>query len=364
MKKNTINEILIKQTKRRNKVISMIFLIILISFISIFCLLSYVNKNKDYYITYSEKSNIDYKVFLKNNDFFSDDYLGPNKRYIANLIDYITAKFNYQLNFSDTEELEYKYSYQIDALVDVKLKDTEQSMYNKTITLIDKKEKITNEKNTNIEETINIDYNYFNDLIKKFVSMYDLNGIESTLTINMYVNVTGECEKITKNSENESIISLSIPLTTDTIAIDLSDNLVDTENNVMQCKNKFNNSYLFLFFGIIFLIIDFGLIIYTISYELKTRTAENIYDKELKKILNNYGSYIQNLESDFDFTDYQILKLNNFTDMLEIRDTIRSPILMKENTEKNEAYFAIPSNTKILYLYKLMVSDIKRQKKD
>ena len=92
-----------------------------------------------------------------------------------------------------------------------------------------------------------------------------------------------------------------------------------------------------------------------------TRTAENIYERELKKILNNYSSYIQTMHNDFDFKEYQLLKIDSFSDMLEIRDTIRQPILMRENNDRTGAYFVIPSNTKILYVYRLKVSDIERE---
>ena len=49
--------------------------------------------------------------------------------------------------------------------------------------------------------------------------------------------------------------------------------------------------------------------------------------------------------------------------MLEIRDTIRQPILMKENSEKTSAYFVIPSNTKILYVYRLKATIKKEAQK-
>lgn len=44
--------------------------------------------------------------------------------------------------------------------------------------------------------------------------------------------------------------------------------------------------------------------------------------------------------------------------MLEIRDTIKQPILMKENEDKTGAYFLIPSNTKILYVYRIFQNRI------
>ena len=257
--------------------------------------------------------------------------------------------------------VEYKYSYRIEASVDVKDRGTSTSLYNKTEELLNITEKTTNQVEVNIQEKVDIDYHYYNELIKNFVNIYDLENVESTLNINMYINVIGSCEEFEENSNKESVISLSIPLTTKTVAIDISDNLINTENNVMQCKKVYNNNLIFIVLGVVLSLLDLILIACTIKYEIKTRTAENIYERELKKILNNYSSYIQTINTDFDFKDYQLLKLDTFTDMLEIRDTIRQPILMKENSEKTGAYFLIPSNSKILYVYRLKVSDIEKE---
>ena len=114
-------------------------------------------------------------------------------------------------------------------------------------------------------------------------------------------------------------------------------------------------------FAIIFVSFAVIIIILMIRYIIKTRTAESIYEKELKKILNNYGTYIQMLGNDFYFKDYHMVKVDSFNDMLEIRDTIRQPILMRENQEKTGAYFIIPSSTKLLYIYRLKVSDIEKE---
>ena len=114
----------------------------------------------------------------------------------------------------------------------------------------------------------------------------------------------------------------------------------------------------FLVLGIVFGIAMISVGISTIRYSIRTSSLENLYESELKKILNHYSAYIQQLGSDFDFKDYQILKIDTFEDMLEIRDTIKQPILMKENEDKTGAYFLIPSNTKILYVYRIKIGDI------
>lgn len=359
MKRNQVNAILINQAKRRTTIFAFICVIFMSTILSILLFLTYSKQNQNYYVNYKENSKIDYNVFLKENDFFKDKYLGSGKQYIASLIDYITAEFKYNVSLEE-KNVDYKYSYRVEANINVKHKGMNTYLYNKDITLLEEKKSFSSQNNVEIDEKIDIDYNYYNDLIQKFISIYNLEDIESNLIVNMYINVIGSCEEFEKSSEKESVMSLSIPLTTKTMAIDISDNLINNDNNVMLCK-KANNNIAPLIFGVIFLILDMILIILTIRYEIKTRTAENIYERELKKILNNYSSYIQTMNSDFEFKDYQLLKIDTFTDMLEIRDTIRQPILMKENNDKTGAYFVIPSNSKILYVYRLKVSDIERK---
>ncbi len=360
MKKNQVNAMLLNQTKRRNTVFAFICLIIIVSSIILSSFLIYFERNKKQYVSYDEHSNIDYKVYLKNNEFFQEKYLDANRQYIASLIDYINATFDYKISLEE-KNIEYKYSYRIEANILVKEKGTDNPLFTENKILLSEKEQISSLNEATIHENINIDYNYYNNLIKNFIKIYDLDETESVLTINMYVNVIGSCEEFEENNEKESIMSLSIPLTTKTVGIELSNNLINSQNNVMQCKNVYNNNEIFIILGVLFSLIDLFLVIFVIKYEIKTRTAENIYERALKKILNNYSSYIQTLSADFDFNDYKLLKVDTFTDMLEIRDTIRQPILMKENKDRTGAYFIIPSNTNLLYVYRLKVGDNKKK---
>ena len=360
MKKNQVDAILVTQTKRRKKFIAFSCLILLVAVIAFTNVFLYIEKSKKQYISYKENSTIDYKVYLKENDFFNNNYLDKNNKYIASLIDYIDANFNYKLSLEE-KNIEYKYSYYIDSEVIVKEKNSNTPLYNTKSVIMEKRENNTLSNEVTIKENINIDYNYYNNLIKKFINIYGLDDTESTLMINLHVNAIGSCEDFESDSPKESVISLSIPLTTKTVEISFENNLVNTNNKLMQCKNTYQNSFVFLIIGILFGIIDLVLIIYIIKYEIKTRTAESVYERQIKSILNNYSSYIQNISNDFDFHDYQLLKVDSFTDMLEIRDTIKQPILMKENNDKTGTYFVIPSNTKILYVYRIKISDIKKK---
>lgn len=363
MKTKQINAILVDQPKRRRRIACYVCVIFVMFLFALSSFILFIEKNQTYYVSYHENSNIDYKVFLKDNDFFENNYLGANNQYIANIIDYIKADFNYKLNV-DKDDIDYKYKYRIESVVEVIDNYTKNSLYSVTDDLIEESVFYAeNQSVVNINKTLNIDYNYYNELIKKFVRIYELDEVESNLTINMYVDVLGECEDL-DSADTNSVISLTIPLTTKTMAIDIGYDLVDENNeSFMACKKADPIYYIFLIISIIFILLFILLIYKLIRYIIITRTAETIYEKELKKILNNYKSYIQKINNDFDLEGYQVLKVDTFTDMLEIRDTIQEPILMAENKSKTGVYFLIPSKTKILYLYGLKVSEIKKKMK-
>lgn len=353
MKKNQVNEKYAEEIQRNKTIISIACLILFIFIHSITFLVIYLNKNQNQYIKYSENSLIDYKVYLKDNDFFDTDYVTSENQYIASLIEYINTNFKYKLYFKE-EEIDFKYSYNIEAQINVKEKTQQKSLFNYKEILLEKKD--LESKNNNqvlISEKLDIDYNKYNNKIKKFINMYSLDDINSTLTINMYIDVYGSCEEFEKDSNNQAVISLSIPLTTKTVGIDISNNLINSEDNIMICKKE-KSTIALLVLSIFFMISGIILLIWSIKYIEKTRSAESKYEKELKKILYNYHSYIQETNSTFNLKDYKLVEIKNFNDMIEIRDTENKPILMTTNKEKNITYFLIPTNTNILYVYKLI----------
>ena len=211
MKKERVDAILLEQ-KRRKKIIKNSIVIVFIMLCSVLLLFLYYNSTKNYYAAYTEHSNLDYKVYLKENEFYEKNYLEKDNQYIASLIDYINAQFEYQLDLQDIN-VDYQYSYSIDAQVNVIDNTTKNPIFSKKIPIVEEKSKYSHrQKTVKILENVDIDYNYYNDLIKRFISIYDLDEASSTLDINMYVKVLGNCEDIVTADTNK-VITLSIPLT-------------------------------------------------------------------------------------------------------------------------------------------------------
>lgn len=363
MKKSQINEILVDQVNRKNTILAFVFSIVILIILSVSFILLNINGNKNYTVSYSENSDIDYKVFLKENPYFKNNYLKDGNQYLDVLIDYIDANFNYNISLAE-KDVDFDYTYRIDANVLVKTVKGQNPIYTFSDTLLDEVSNSSfNRSTVNINHNLTIDYNYYNDLIKEFVNTYGLENIESTLTVSMYVDVMGSCDEFSEDTNNESIISLVIPLTTKTVDIDIENDTINNRDNVMLCKKS--SSYT-LVFAILF-VISCGLmlvvIVKMVKYIIDTRSPEDVYNNELAKILNNYGTYIQEVTDGVDLTEYEVWKIKTFTDMMEISDRLNQPILMVENNRKNGVYFVIPNDDKRLYLYGFKVSEIKQQMK-
>ena len=362
MKRSQVNAMFIDQVKRKNRILFFSFLI-LISFS--FVILSFrkysIMKDNKVQIPYSESSDIDYKVFLKQNDFFNDSFLKKDSKYVASLVDYISADFIYNFNIkSNNFNSNYTYKYMIDAELVIKEKNVAKTLYSDKTELVQEQTYSSSSDLLSLKKNINIDYNYYNDIVKKFIGIYDLDNIDSYLTVTMHVKIDGDCTEL-DDLEKTVDVSLNIPLTTKTVDISIKSNLVEDNNGYLDfCLSEKKYAFIYLIIAISLLINAISLIIYIVNYAIATQTAEMQYRKELKSILSNYKSFIQKSNSKFDFTGYKTVKIDDFADMLEIRDTINQPILMVENSE-NSTCFMIPSNTKIVYIYLLRCCDIRKK---
>ena len=60
-------------------------------------------------INYSEYSGLDYQVYLKPNEFYTEEYLPKDMLYVANLIDKIKIDFRYRFAIEEQMDLMLKY---------------------------------------------------------------------------------------------------------------------------------------------------------------------------------------------------------------------------------------------------------------
>lgn len=307
-----------------------------------------------YYIGYRESGNIDYNVFLKENAFFEENYLGKDQSYVASLIDKIIADFSYEIDM-DTDDVNYRYSYTVKSRLEIIDNTSDVAIFNPEYELVNVQNRSQSSSNRlKINEIVVINYDEYNDLANKFLETYDLTSTTSNIVVTLEVDVLSDCEAFSGSAVDTYTSELRIPLTTKTVNIKMTSAVPDAEANMIACTRG-AGSEVFKTTAIVLGVVDAVMILLLVAFIYFTRTADITYAARVKKILSQYKSYIQRINNLFETSGYQIIFVSSFDEMLEIRDTIQAPILMYENEDKTCAKFMIPTDSKLLYVYKIEV---------
>ena len=360
MDKNRIErKILGHQRKRRNKKIRLLILSIFLIGISCILLLNYFRLSKNEYNKFYEDATLDYTVELKENEYYTKDYEFENNDLIASLINNININFKYSLNLEKNQS--YTYNYTILAKTKVQNDSNSISIYEKTDELINKEKQQSDSKTLNINENVQINYDEYNNKISEFVELYELDNTTSFLELEMYVYVISDYDGEQINKESK-VMTLSIPLTTNTINISIGQNVVKNEGQIIFQKSQYttNDIIYMLILGIILGVLGLLNFIKLIIYIFKTRSAETMYDQQLKMILFNYKNYIQKTNNKINEEEYKIIQINTFSEIIGLRDTIQSPILMyTEDNDRRTKFMII--NDGLLYIYILGANEIREE---
>ena len=342
----------IYQKRRKTIIVLLAVIIALVTVALAFTGVAYYKMNKDTYVSYTEKGEVVYKAYLADNKFYSEEYLNGSHAYVATLVEKMTADFSYNLQM-EADDVKYQYSYKIDAQVEVKDKETEMAIYNPVFELIPTKTTTAVGKKLLIEDSVAFNYNEYNKLAKDFIAAYNLDETESTLIVRMYVAVLGESESFANESQGNYIINLCVPLNKATVTPYVETTVTEEEGKILAVNNS--NKALYKKLTLIFAIADFILIAALFIYSTVTVDKHLDYSRKVKRILSNYKAYIQKINNPVDTSKYNVLNVDTFTELLEIRDTLQNPILMYENLDKTCSEFFIVTATGIIYMYKIQV---------
>lgn len=313
-----------------------------------------VNLESKYYIGYQERGSVDYTVFLKDNEFYSEGYLDKNQSYVASLIDRIIADFSYEIDM-DTDDVNYRYSYSINARLEIIDDSSGVAIFNPEYELVKEQNKSQSSSDRlRVNEIVVINYDEYNDLANRFLDTYDLSNTTSNIVLTMKVDVLSDCDAFSGSAADTYTSQLRIPLTTKTVNVKMTSTVPDAEANMIACMRG-AGSEVFRTTAIVLGVLDALMIALLAAFIYFTRTADITYAARVKKILSQYKSYIQKINNLFETKGYQIIMVDTFDEMLEIRDTIQAPILMHENADQTCCKFMIPTDSKLLYTYTIAV---------
>ena len=299
-------------------------------------------------INYNEKSDLDYKVYLKDNNFYDVDYLEKDKIYVASLIDKILIDFRY--NFNIEKESNVDFTYDIVAKLTINDETSGNNYYEKEYELLtDRKASLTDEKSYNLYEQISINYGYYNSLANSFKQQY---GIDTSSNLAVYL-------KINKASEitDTSTMFVKIPLSEKSVNIELNYQDINNSSYIVKTKNSHIDNIIFCILSIISLIITIYFLIKLIRLISLLNDKKSVYDKYVNRILNEYDRLIVENSTGPDLTKNNIIKISKFEELLDVRDNLKLPIMYYVVSKHNKSYFYIKHN-KDLYLMIIKAIDL------
>lgn len=357
MEKNHEDVVKYHQAKRKRHKIKLATITVVLFVISIILIGTYYYFDKEDVVTYKENSNVEYEVNIKENEFYDDSSIKDGMNTISILIKDIDAEFKYNLDLS--EELKYKYDYKIVAEVEVKEKSKSNSIYEKQYEIIKKDIQETQNNKLEILEKINIDYNRYNDEIKRLIEVYSLKDTISEIRLVLYVNVVNQNTGKSINATNK-VAQMTIPLTTNTVEITMNENVKGNQGETLKFGiSKENLNYIFVF-GFLMFVSSLLTLLNLVRYISDTRSAEKMYDDEMKKILFDYKSYIQKITDLLDYNDYKVINVETFKELMGMREELQSPILMYQEKNIRRTIFLMV-NQNLLFQF-ILDSNLIREK--
>lgn len=300
-------------------------------------------------LDYKETGDVNYKVFLKDNQFYSDGYLKEGMQYITYLIDYIDLEFKYDNNTKDS--IDYKYSYDVKALIKITEKDQESKVLYLNEEELLQSEILEGDNNFSIRENFKIDYNKYNVIVEKFKKQYGI-------AVDSYLIVTMNIVSISDNVPNFGHIDLSNELS---VKIPLSKNTIEISKNQINGSDKYTkyNTYikdnvLFILF-IISIVLEILLLalIFIYIYKLYNSTKD-LYDIKLKRILREYDRAIVSAKQLPNISKYNIIDLSSFEELLDAKDSTKDMIIFVEMEIGKESWFILTLENN-LYRYILKI---------
>lgn len=335
--------------KQKDKVIIIIIILILtiisiVSFFQIFKIIINLKGNpKNIIYTGKVIENTKYEVYLKNNNFIEEKILYEDSSYITSLIDNIKIKYNYIYNIDKNIDLNYSYK------IIANLKGTVENITNpilnqKYYLLNDIRTKKVN-KEIKINENIDIDISFYNNIIDNFLANYNI-PINANLSINLIINTIGQYNNKTLNKEH--IVEIVIPLGVKTFDIKKNINFDMEENIYLNDLPDKNKSFVNIIIYIIITSISITVGVYFIKRIINKNQGKFI--TMINKILKDYDNRIVEVKNFVKYKNWETVDVKNFEELINLSNEAFEPIFYwkKRFNQNKEVWFCILRD-KVIY---------------
>jgi hypothetical protein len=309
---------------------------------------------EEVYYNYNINRDVNYKVYLKDNDFYEEEYLDMDKQYTSELIDYIDIDFSYL--FTGSKLTDISYSYDVSGAIVGEYENTssgKSEIWRKKYTLLDAQSFIKNSSTTfDVNQNIKFDYQKYSEVVSDFRSRFKL-AIDANFVMTFDVTYTGKINGTDETVSGTDTIEISIPLSKTTLAITTKYDKNTNENLTSSYSTQ--DLWQVCVSAIVLIILT---ILFLLNKDKLITDKKTEYMKIRDKIMKDYKEIIVEVTSDANLDKLEILEIKTFDDMIDIEEELKSPILSYEIRKDKECWFVVV-NDKYAYRYILNSKSIK-----
>lgn len=302
--------------------------------------------------SYKQNINVDYEVFLKPNNFFQYEKLGPNMAYIVPITDYIKTYLSY--NFIGTDSVEFNGSYEVVQSCTAymiekefgsdEVKKTKVWQFDEVLVPVTNFSQ--NGKEINISHEVPIDIIKQFDFLNKMKEELRFSPDLVELTVQYKVNINAK----TKYGDIEDAVVANMVIPIGGSVFEVSGVLADQKEDAITVTEAISAEDVLKYrkvFAVAAVIIFILLILFVFVTKSKLKTS---FEREMEKIIKKYGNRIVSIQEEIGgFNTKKItIRLETFEDLVKVSDDLIKPIIYKVNGQK--CVFCVIDG-EILYTY-------------
>lgn len=298
------------------------------------------------------KNNVTYQVYLKNNGFIDDDFLGMNQSYISSMVDSIGITFYQGQKLNSIEN--FNYSYKVYGRLSASYKDSDGELtevWDKVYPLAGTNT-VNAHRDTVISEYVKIPYQDYLAIVTSFKNSF---GLAVDAKLDVIMEVTNNYMGTNKTTK----MLTSIPMNEDVFQIKTH---FDRKQRVQENETVSNMNINYNLVVVILLLLGGveTLLIVIILNKLLAFRVINHYEREKFKIKKDYGSIIVDVNNAIDFSKFTIFEIKTIEELVDLEEEIRIPILFYEEENLGVCYFVV---IKDKYMYRFTLEDLEKKKK-
>lgn len=300
-----------------------------------------------YQYTVKQTANAD--ISYTDSSFFGNGPSPDNRAYVSDLTKEVTARFNYELNGSTPADLTTTYSVKAEVKANYAIKgDSEETsnVWKQEYVLVKPTVIRNNGTGVTLSKSVVIPFADYKKAANQFRTTLALpTSSEAVATLN--VRTTGTVDGTP--FEDVRVSTVAMPLEEQvyqpTIKFDKEDTKQVVAANAQQGKER--TTQLQLFGGAALVVAGIVLV----GYGMRRRIFKSAHQRELDKIYRLHDGIIVRTSRPTDLTDYHVVPMRSFDDMLNLEEELKSPIIADE-ISSTLTHFLIAHNS-VMYLYKL-----------